>query len=106
MCSRTIEVGEQYCRSFNIDGGDVWVWKECQHCSAMIAVLRKHFECYAYDEGYSQDAMSDFGPTTIAEARLKVCWKRRWRRPDGSLYTVPVAARAERVECSTTLDLR
>lgn len=89
MCSRTIEPGEKYSRSFTVDSGDVWAWKECEHCEAMVCILWKYFEWYAFDEGYNADAMGEFEPSTIAEARLQVYWRHGWRRRDGSLYPVP-----------------
>ncbi|WP_454232169.1 hypothetical protein [Mycolicibacterium fortuitum] len=64
MCYRTIEPGEKYSRSFNVDSGDAWTWKECEHCEAMVCILWKHFEWYAFDEGYNADAMGEFEPTT------------------------------------------
>lgn len=72
--------------AFNVDSGEAWTWKECEHCSAMIAILWEHF---AWDDTYSQDTMGEFEPSTIAEARIKVYWQHYWRRRDGSLYPVP-----------------
>lgn len=90
MCYRRIEPGERYLKAFVVDSGDAWTWKECEHCEAMIHILREQLlDAIDYGEGYSSDTMGEFEPSTIAEARLKVYWQHGWRRRDGTLRPVP-----------------
>lgn len=91
MCGRTIEPGESYKRDRVVDCGDAWTWRECAHCESMVSLLWVSYfsdVCWR-GEGYSADDMGEFEPSSIAEARLKVYWKRGWRRRDGSLRPVP-----------------
>jgi hypothetical protein len=86
MCYRTIEPGERYRRTAGMDGSTAWTWIECDHCEA--------FARFAYrrswsDDGYDESLFVDFAPETIAEARVRAQWRRKWRRLDGSLYPVP-----------------
>ncbi|RIT32723.1 hypothetical protein D2E76_23210 [Mycobacteroides abscessus] len=90
MCYRRIEPGERYLKSFNVDSGEGWTWKECEHCDAMLGLLwHQLLEPLDYGEGYDSDTMGEFEPSTIGEARLKVYWRHGWRRRDGTLRPVP-----------------
>jgi|SRR6476646_6684230 len=92
LCGRQIESGERYLHQRNKEYGDIWTWRNCAHCDPLLGLL-----CnlgYADDYGVTMDVVSDWEPETIAQARLKVGWKRKWRRRDGSLYPVPDDSRA------------
>ena len=41
-------------------------------------------------EEYDIDLLLDFEPATLAEARVKAMFYKRWTRRDGSAYPVPV----------------
>lgn len=69
MCGRTIEPGERYHRERVADYGDIWTWKNCAHCDVVIDVLIAHD--LRGDFGIDANAMADFEPRTILEARLK-----------------------------------
>lgn len=84
-CGRTIRKGERYRRGVGLDG-TAWTWKECAHCD----VLARHV-CDAYDlDEYDPDSIADYDAEDLGELRVKVGFRRRWTRSDGSLYPVPV----------------
>lgn len=93
-CGRTIDRGETYDRQFTADG-HVWVYKECVHCTALVA--RWNIWEFADTDGYGMDDLHEYRGqlSTIADARLWVQWKRRWRRYDGTLYPVPARTAEE-----------
>ncbi|PPJ31888.1 hypothetical protein C5E45_32885 [Nocardia nova] len=86
-CGRTIDPGETYRHTRTVDGRDIWTWKECAHCGAMMTILR--LWDWAEDDGFNPDWINGFEPTTIAEARIFIGWRRKWRRKDGTLREVP-----------------
>lgn len=92
LCWRQIEPGERYRHQRNKEGGDIWTWRNCAHCNELLHLLVAE----GYDDGYGVtiDSACDWYPETVAQARLKVGWKRKWRRRDGSLYPLPDLARA------------
>lgn len=86
MCSRAIDPGETYRRSAGMDGSSAWTWRECAHCEAFARLAH----CRSWqDDGYGPDLFAEFEPATVAEARVRAQWRRKWRRLDGSLYPVP-----------------
>jgi hypothetical protein len=92
LCSREIQSGERYNRQRNIGDDGPYVFKACAHCTAMVKVLNE-IEGDWYDdwEGYSYTDLLEFDPSAIYTARLRVMFRRGWRRRDGSLYPVPGA---------------
>ena len=87
LCNRVIQPGEEYRRSAGMDGSTAWTWRECAHCAQLIAVVWR--ETYS-DDGYDSMTVDDWEPRTIAALRVKVLWRRKWARADGSLHPVPV----------------
>lgn len=88
LCSRTIDPGEMYEYQRNIYDGHIYTWKQCVHCDAMCRMV--HFDYSAQlDEGISPEFIADYWPRTIAEARLIVGWRTKWRCKDGTLREVP-----------------
>lgn len=88
LCGRVIAVGERYRSSFQVDYGDSWTWRSCEHCEVYASLI---FETDQWDEDYglTSDAADEFEPRTWAEVRIKAMYHRRWRRLDGSLMPVP-----------------
>lgn len=91
LCGRTIEPGETYEYQINIYDEHIYTWKECAHCDAMRC--RIDFSGWAGypDEGIDADDIGEYEPRSIAEARLIVGWRTKWRRKDGTLREVPTA---------------
>jgi hypothetical protein len=92
MCFRHIEPGETYRHQRNVDGGTAWTWKCCAHCDAAIHILDLWQGWHCGDEGLTHVDFEEFEPQTVAQARIKVGWRRRWRRKDGTLREVPTKA--------------
>lgn len=91
LCSRTIRVGEVYRRCRMVWDDGPYVFRECAHCHALLA-RREHGLDDALDwadDGYTDETIWDWEPTTVAGLRQKVHFRRRWTRRDGSLYPVP-----------------
>lgn len=91
MCYRTIDPGETYRRGAGMDGSTAWTWIECAHCAAFVRVA---FSCY-WDESYDETLLIDYEPRSIAEARVKAQYRRKWRRLDGTTYPLPVVNMVE-----------
>lgn len=91
-CGRTIRPGEKYRRGAGMDGSTAWTWKECTHCEVLVEWFCR---IGILDGEYGPDDFADWEPTTINELRLKVGWRRKWTRRDGSLMDVPVRVMAE-----------
>lgn len=93
-CGRSIDKGEKYDRTFAIDGGDTWVYKECVHCAALVNIWCIWDYCDA-SEGYTLDTFHEYRDEirTITDARLWAQWHRKWRRGDGTLFPVPEPAK-------------
>ena len=90
LCLRLIQPGERYNRQRIIGDDGPYVFKDCAHCSAAVKILdRVEGDWYDSDFGYSSFDLADFEPTTIETARLKVMWRRQWRRRDRALYPIP-----------------
>lgn len=90
LCGRTIQPGERYSRQRCIGDDGPYVFKDCAHCHALVKVLNEvEGDWYDTDFGYSMYDVAEFEPSTIRTARLKVMWRRQWRRRDGALYPVP-----------------
>ncbi|MFE3052317.1 hypothetical protein [Nocardia sp. NPDC059239] len=88
MCARRIDPGEVYHRQFGRDGGDVWTWKECQHCTAATKILGL-WQLHSYEEGIGPIDFEEYEPGTAEQVRLIAGWRAQWRHEDGSLWEVP-----------------
>lgn len=86
LCSRRIEPGETYRRVRVVDAGEAWTSWGCEHCEALSVLLGPWLD---QGEGISEDDIGEFEPSTIAEARLWIYWKRQWRTRNGDLRPVP-----------------
>lgn len=86
LCRRQIEPGERYRHQRNKDYGDIWTWRNCIHCDELLNLLSRRG--YDDDYGITFEVVCEWEPESIAEARLKVGWDRKWRHRDGSLYQV------------------
>lgn len=90
LCHRTIRPGERYNRQRSIGDDGPYVFKDCAHCEALVKALNDdEGDWFDYYEGYTEWDVAEFEPTTMRTARLKVMWKRQWRRRDGALYPIP-----------------
>lgn len=87
-CYRPIRVGETYHRGVGMDEGTAWTWKECAHCEVLSQWLMRLGVIYGED-GYGPDDFGYWSPLTASDLRLKVNWRRKWTRRDGSLVPVP-----------------
>lgn len=87
LCGRQIEPGERYLHQRNKESGDIWTWRNCAHCDVLLEILSRIGT--DSDWGVTAVDVGEWEPETIAQMRLKVYWKLRWRRRDGSLYPVP-----------------
>jgi len=84
-CLRTIQPGETYLRGVGMEGGSAWTWKECGHCERLSEfVVRLH----GLDE-YGGEDLHDWDPDGLAELRVKVHFRKRWTRQDGTLFPLP-----------------
>lgn len=92
-CGRTIRPGEKYRRGVGMDGATAWTWKECAHCEVLVEWLYRIDAVWG--EGHTPETFAEWDPVTINEWRLKVGWRRKWTRRDGSLMDVPVRVMAE-----------
>lgn len=85
-CGRTIQPGERYKRGAGMDG-TAWTWKECGHCDVLLEFV---LHVWWDDEEYPPDVIVEWDPDGLAELRLKVLFRKQWRRADGTLYPLPV----------------
>lgn len=94
LCGRRIDPGEKYLDQRNkSDYNDgVYTWRNCAHCDVLLGHLWNRG--VDDDEGVNHDTVEWWEPETLGELRWKVCWRRGWRRNDGSLYDVPEGSRA------------
>lgn len=87
LCHRMIRSGEKYLRQRNIQPGEVpYVWKECAHCEALVALVDIDWDFW---EGINYESVSEHEPRDWSEARLLVMWRMKWTRKDGTLWPVP-----------------
>jgi hypothetical protein len=89
MCYRVIDPGEVYEWQSNIHDNHLYTWKECAHCQAMQSIIDFAYWAGYPDEGIGPFDVGEYEPETIAEARLIVGWRTKWRRKDGTLREVP-----------------
>lgn len=89
MCSRTIEPGETYRRARSVGDDGPYTFKECGHCRLLLSLYGDEF-VWDWWEGYSPEDVIEWEPQTVATLRLKVQFRRRWRRRDGGLYPLPI----------------
>ena len=96
-CARIIRKGERYRASCNITDDGPYTWKECAHCQPLCQFLL-HALNWCDDDGYYPlEQIPEWEPRTIAHARLRVMFMRRWTRHDGTLYPVPALTTEEAV---------
>jgi hypothetical protein len=86
-CSRVIDPGETYHRQATIGDDGFYTFRNCQHCQALVAILRLHD--LMDGEGVSEEDIMEHEPGTVLHVRLKALWRNQWRRKDGTLYPVP-----------------
>lgn len=85
-CGRTIHPGETYMRGSGYGDGEAHTWKECAHCEKYVELVTKRLG----EEEYSFDSIAEWDePKTIAEARVLIQWRRKWRNRAGDLYPIP-----------------
>lgn len=85
-CNRTIQTGETYMRGSGYGDGEAFTWKECAHCDVFVQLVTLRLR----EEEYSFDVIAQWDePHTIAEARVRAQWKRRWTNRAGHLYPIP-----------------
>lgn len=93
-CGRVIEKGEKYLRQDNIFEDRRYAYKACAHCSA--AMERALDLCTPWDEGITYESIEatlfDYHES-VADLRMLVQLRRRWRRSDGTLFPVPAASK-------------
>jgi hypothetical protein len=88
LCGRWIDLGEEYHYGFYVDYGDHYGFSTCAHCDQYMSPIFQSDQ-WDSDTGVGPDCAEDFDPRTWAEMRLKVWYRRRWRRRDGTLIPVP-----------------
>jgi len=86
MCHRVIDPGETYTRQANLGDDGFYAWVNCQQCDVF---LRLDVSDYWDGYGVGDETVLEWEPCSIRELRLKVLWRKKWRRKDGSLYPVP-----------------
>lgn len=89
LCGRTIGEGEQYDRQRIVGDDGPYVFKSCAHCDAVVTLADLDYD---REGGYTMNTIDQHEPSSWPEARWIVCWRRRWRRADGSLYAIPSGA--------------
>lgn len=97
-CGRTVHCGEIYSRAFLIGECGPYLWKECGHCEAFVALYLDQFAPWADDdEGYDGDCIRDWEPTTPLAIEHQRQWRAQWRDDTGALagalVPVPNASR-------------
>jgi len=85
MCYRVIGIGEVYTRQANLGDDGFYDWINCQQCDTFLNLI-EDYDGY----GVGCEAVDDWEPGNMRELRLKVLWRKKWRRKDGSLYPVPI----------------
>lgn len=92
-CNREILPGEKYERQVNLGYDGLFVWKCCAHCSALfgrVLTTDTYAADMAQDEGLDlAEYMPEWETITIADARVKLQHRRKWRDRNGQLYPVP-----------------
>ena len=84
-CARIINTGEVYKRGFAADG-EVWTWKECAHCEAMVRLYPE----VVWDETYDRDTFLDWDPDTfVGMLRRDRMLNHLWRHGNGELAAIP-----------------
>lgn len=86
LCGRTINPGETYLRGSGYGDGEAHTWKECAHCEPLANLITTRWG----EAEYSFETLADWDePKTVAEARVRAQWKRKWTNRAGDLYPVP-----------------
>jgi hypothetical protein len=93
-CYRIIEPGETYEKQHNVYDGRAYTFKCCAHC--LVAMKRAQALAeYELDDMYwgsIESALCDYRQT-VADLRLLVNYRRKWRDQSGNLVAVPVVHR-------------
>lgn len=86
LCGRTIQPGETYLRGSGFGDGEAHTWKECAHCEALADLITTRWG----ETEYSFETLAEWDePKTVAEARVRAQWKRKWTNRAGDLYPLP-----------------
>lgn len=94
-CGRTIRKGEIYRRGSGMDG-TAWTWRECEHCTILATYLG-----YLYDlEEYGAEDFFEWDPESVEQWRIKVQFRKKWTKTDGTLYPAPYIERLYRENSS------
>lgn len=85
-CCRVIQPGETYMRGSGYGSGEAYTWKECAHCEKYVELVARRLG----EDEYSFDSIAEWDePKSIAEARVLVQFRRKWRNRAGDLYPIP-----------------
>lgn len=85
-CSRFIQPGETYMRGSGYGDGEAHTWKECAHCELFVQLVTMR----SREKEYSLELIAEWDePKSIAEARVRAQWKRKWTNRAGDLYPIP-----------------
>lgn len=88
-CARHIDPGETYLSQFGIWEGAPYRFKQCAHCVAVWNIWAPEDGNRLISEnGYDEWQVNAY-PTSVSEARAIVCFRRQWRRKDGTLHPIP-----------------
>ena len=94
-CSRRIDPGEYYESQFGIYEGTAMRFKQCGHCVAVWLLWHpEDGDGLISENGYDEWQVNAY-PSSVSEARAIVCFRRQWRRNDGSLFPLPTLAPSE-----------
>lgn len=94
-CHRMIRKGEEYRRGTGFDGGDVWTWKDCAHCLAVLNLYRSSVMGYEnqYNEetyaGWIENRHSDTKPIGVQQLRSMAGFQNGWKTREGNLWPIP-----------------
>jgi len=84
MCFRVIDAGETYTSQTNLGDGRFYTWINCVQCDVFLNLIED------WDgDGVGAESVMEWEPDNVWELRLKVLWRKKWRRADGSLYLIP-----------------
>jgi len=84
-CGRTIEPGEVYQRAALLSDDGFYDWANCLHCAALVVLC----DIDGYGEGVTDDDITEWEPETWRHHLWKAQWRAKWRRADGTPYSIP-----------------
>lgn len=93
-CQRTIDPGEKYRSQFGVFDGSGYTFKQCAHCEKVWSIWEPQDMDGQISQGGYDDWQVNAYATSLAELRAIVCFRRQWRRKDGSLYSLPTVGDA------------